>query len=272
MYHYFAIIIFIIVICISCSFVKVHLKNDIYDITKDGFVTNTSLLSPSQVSNIKNLWNNSQYKDIHNIIQNSPEISDFIHSVLPQDYVLLDYIMFLENSVLHTCHRDNNGSRFNTDIDESYTMIIYIDDMNECLDIVPGSHLKSDLGVYLFDKTQTWSCSPGHAILFNANLVHSGSLLSRPNNKRIQLKISRKQDIPKLLYYNNYHKLLNKSNTNSHISKVLQHGLSCQFPIVADLTQGQNKNYIQGNLSHTDKIFSNIMYSKDDYYVLDNAF
>jgi hypothetical protein len=241
------------------------------NLLSDGFDTQ-NILSKDNINIIQNLWDNKEYKQIHQIIQNDTTLDSFIHSHLSNDYILMDYIMFLENSVLHTCHRDNNSKRFNDDIHESFTIIIYIDEMDKCLDLIPGSHDRSDSGIYLYDKTKTWSCKSGDAILFNADLVHSGSLQSKYPNRRIQLKCTHKKDIEQLNFFSNYHKLLNKKNTNGHLSKVFQKHLSCQFPIVSDLTQGTNKNYINGELTDSDKLVSNILYSKPDYYSLEDAF
>ena len=217
-------------------------------------------------------WNNLEFRNIDSFIKNNSQIKNFISSVLPDEYDFMDYVMFLEKSVLHTCHRDNNASRFNPGTSKSYTMLVYIDNMDNCLDIVPGSHIISNLGMYNYDMTKTYKCKNGSIILFDANMVHSGSLDSNKTNRRIQFKIAHKDDFKKLAYFDKYHKIVDKPNSNYDWSKKLQKHLSCQFPYIADLTQGQNKTYIKGDLSFFDKLFSKILYSDPNYYQLQDVF
>ena len=212
------------------------------------------------------------YRDIFTLLNNNTQLNEWIHVNCGKKYNLMDYVMFLENSVLHTCHRDNNGDRFN-DIkpNKSYTMIIYIDDMQECLDVIPKSH-RHDVGIYAYDSTNTFLCNPGSIILFDANLIHSGSIFGKESNRRIQLKVSHDDDIEKLSFYQNYHKLMNKTNTNSFVSKAMQKHVTCQFPFVGDITQGNDKEYIKGNISPSSQKFSEVFYSDKNYYKLKDAF
>ena len=239
---------------------------------RDGYIVIDNILDIVQIKEIQNLWDNREFKAIDILVKNHPRVNEFLARVLPKEYGFMDYVMFLEKSVLHTCHRDNNASRFNTGISKSYTMLVYIDDMKNCLDVVPRSHKPINIGLYWYDMTQTYKCRPGSVILFDADLVHSGSLDSLDQNRRIQFKISHQDDFEKLSFFNDYHKVVDKPNTNSEWSKKIQKNLSCQFPYIADLTQGQNKGYIKGDLSLTDKIFSKLMYSDPNYYSLQDAY
>ncbi len=268
------VIIFIVITLVICCyqiFIKRETLNEFSNLDYHGYVVKNKIISDDILKKIRTHWDKLEYKEINDIIKNDKSIKKFIdENIKMSGYQLMDYIMFLENSVLHTCHRDNNSEYFN-DILPSYTIILYIDDMNRCLDVIPKSH-NDKLGVYLYDKTRTFVCKGGSIILFNASLVHSGSVDSDNNNRRIQLKVSHKGDLDKLSFYQKYYKILNKQNTNSDISKRVQKHFSCRFPIISDMTQGNDKNYISGNMSLITKIFSKLFYSDKDYYKLKDAF
>ena len=46
----------------------------------------------------------------------------------------------------------------------------------------------------------------GIMIIFDANLIHVGTLLDSDNNIRIQMKVTHKDDIEVLSYYQNFNK------------------------------------------------------------------
>lgn len=262
--------LFVILSCIFRNLnSKIAPKNPTLE--RDGY-TVANILDVETIHLIQNLWDNREFKKVNDLLLNDPGIRKFLSIKLPKEYEFMDYIMFLEKSVLHTCHRDNNASRFNTGTSKSYTMLVYIDNMNNCLDIVPGSHKLDNIGIYSYDMTKTYKCKPGSIILFDANMVHSGSLDSQTPNRRIQFKIAHKDDFQALTFFDKYHKIVDKPNNNGQWSKQLQKHLSCQFPWVADITQGQNKNYIKGDLSLMDRFFSKILYSDPNYYRLEDVF
>jgi hypothetical protein len=181
---------------------------------------------------------------------------------------------------VHTCHRDNNGDFFNQGQKyPSYTMLTYLEDMDECLGVIPGSHkVKNSFGINLTDKIRNLKCNKGDIIIFNANLIHVGILNpDKEDNLRIQMKISHKEDIDVLKYYENYNKVLNKSNNVPHLAKHIQKNFSCMFPILSDLTQKDNINSARGSdngaeISLAQKIFSYFFYSDSKFYDLPNAF
>ena len=62
--------------------------------------------------------------------------------IFGDDYVLINYIYMIENSSIHTYHRDYTSSRnYNNLLHPSYTMILYLDKDENELNIIPGSHL-----------------------------------------------------------------------------------------------------------------------------------
>ena len=104
----------------------------------------------------------------------------------------------------------------------SYTMILYIDAMEKCLDVIPRSN--------------------------NISYGYTGMNIYDATNTRI----------------------LDKHNTNSEFSKIIQKNLSCQFPIISDLTQDANKESvnIEKEPSILQKAYSYIFYSDADFYKL----
>lgn len=265
------LIVVTFVICLYQVVTKRNKLDEFSDLYNNGYVVKHNIISKDILNKIKDYWDRSEFKQINDIIKGDEEIQKFIkQNIKLSGYKFMDYIMFLENSVLHTCHRDNNSNHFNN-IKPSYTMILYIDDMDNCLDVIPNSH-KDRLGMYLYDKTNTFMCKGGSIILFDASLVHSGSVDSKEKNRRIQLKISHIDDLEKLSFYQNYNKILDKRNKNSDISKKIQKHFSCRFPIMSDITQGKDKDYIKGDISWSTGIFSKLFYSDNNYYKLKTAF
>lgn len=282
--NYIYLILFIIFIIILSFLLRVMLitsqngqyisRDDNMDIIKDGYFMFTNVLTQEEIDTIKTLWDNKDYSGIKNIVHSNKNLLENIKQQLGEDYMLMNYIWFIENSVVHTCHRDNNSHlfQFNKYPRRSYTMILYIDDMDKCLDVIPGSNNNGYgyLGMNLYDATNTVLCKPGDLLLFDANLVHSGSLETKKNNRRIQLKVTHKYDIEKISYYNNVNRILDKHNTNSEISKVLQKSISCQFPIISDMTQDVNKESvnIEKEPSMLQKMYSVVFYSDENFYRL----
>lgn len=265
------LIVLTIVICLYQIVTERNKLDEFSELYKNGYVVKHKIISKDIINKINDHWNKSEFKQINDIIKSDSGINRFIkENIKLSGYEFMDYIMFLENSVLHTCHRDNNSEYFNN-TKPSYTMILYIDDMENCLDVIPNSH-KDRLGMYLYDKTNTFVCNGGSIILFDASLVHSGSVDSKEKNRRIQLKISHRDDLDKLSFYQDYNKILDKKNNNSDISKRIQKHFSCRFPIISDMTQGKDKDYIKGDISWITGIFSKLFYSDKNFYKLKTAF
>lgn len=265
------IILFLCIVSVFQIFTKRDSLREFSNLQDDGYVIKHNIISDEILNTISRHWDRSEFIEIDNLIKNNQDIKRFVYNNIPsKEYEFMDYIMFLENTILHTCHRDNNSHHFNN-INRSYTVIIYIDDMKNCLDVIPKSQ-NNKLGLYLYDTTNTFLCKEGSVILFDSSLVHCGSMDSNRSNRRIQLKVSHKSDLENLSFYQNYHKIVNKYNTNSAISKRIQKHISCQFPIISDMTQGKDKSYISGNLSYLTQVFSKLFYSDKDFYKLQDAF
>ena len=150
--------------------------------------------------------------------------------------------------------------------------------MEKCLGVMPGSH--KDLytnSVNITDTVKNIICNKGDVIVFNANLIHVGTMNNREDNLRIQLKLTHRDDIQNISYYENFNKVLNQENSLSWSLRRTQKRLSCMFPIVSDFTQTENIRTARGSDNGVDiglpqQMFSYIFYGNKDFYNLPNAF
>ena len=97
------------------------------------------------------------------------------------------------------------------------------------------------------------------------------------NHLRCQMKISHRDDIPSLGYYQNFNKVLNQDNTLPEFLRHIQKRGSCAIPIISDLTQRENIRTARGSDNGVDigifqKTFSYLFYGNKDFYDLPNAF
>lgn len=243
----------------------------------DGAKVFKSAIPSDKVSRWRDLCRANKYKELKSEMHSDKHIQNVVQSVSPE-YVLQDYVWIIKKSAVHTCHRDNNGTFFNAGQKHpSYTMLVYLEDMDKCLGVVPGSHTSQYRDAVNLGGVEDIICSAGDIIVFNANLVHVGTFAERDDNLRIQMKITHPDDLKVLSYYQNFNKVLNKENTNPHFVRKIQKGLSCTFPIVSDLTQTDNIKSARGSVNGAEigmgqKLFSWAFYGNKDFYDLPNAF
>lgn len=172
--------IFILLSIVSRLFITKYLYQG--DIEDDGIVILKNILSDEDIKYCKYLIQLNEYKQLKHFLQQNKNVRHKLFGMLEKDYMFQDYIFVLKSSQIHTCHRDYNGTRFNTangQKHKSYTILFYLEPMNSCLDVINGSHKSnkfSSSGVYLTDITKHVICNPGDAILFDANLIHTGSI------------------------------------------------------------------------------------------------
>jgi len=153
-----------------------------------------------------------------------------------------------------------------------------MEDMDKCLGVIPESH--KDKNSYYFnfnDSIKNLLCKKGDVILFNANLVHVGTINKKDDNLRIQLKVTHKDDIPHIAYYQDYNKVLNQDNTLPLYLRKIQKNASCAFPGISNLTQSENIRTARGsdngiNIGISQQIFSYLFYGNKNFYNLPNAF
>jgi ectoine hydroxylase-related dioxygenase (phytanoyl-CoA dioxygenase family) len=228
----------------------------------------------------KTMCANKQYKELKAEMHSDQNLQKIVHSISAK-HEFQDYIWIIEKSAVHTCHRDNNGTFFNAGQKHpSYTMIVYLDQgmsQDKCLGVIPKSHKsKYANAVNVVDQVTDIRCATGDVIVFNANLIHVGTITARDDNLRVQMKISHPEDLNVLSYYQNFNKVLNKDNQNSKTVRQIQRHVSCSVPFVSDLTQTENIRTSQGTaggakISDAQKWFSYLFYGRTDFYDLPNA-
>ena len=252
------------------------LKN--YDLNKDGFFIYPSVLKNDEINKVTTYCKSGEYKKTKDYLLNHPGLNHIINSISP-DYVFQDYIWIIQKSSVHTCHRDNNGDFFNEGQKHpSYTMLVYLEDMDKCLGVIPESH--KDKYSYFFNLTGNLTnllCKKGDVILFNANLIHVGTLTEKHDNLRVQLKVTHKEDIEKIAYYQNFNKILNKDNELPFELRKAQRNISCMFPGISNLTQSENIRTSRGSdngvdIGYLQQLFSYIFYGDAEFYDLPNVF
>jgi len=247
------------------------------DLKKDGVCKIENVLSPSEICRLKQKCNDGDYKYIKEyLIQ---KLTPTITSVVGKGYIFQDYVWVIKKSTVHTCHRDNNGDFFNEGQKyPSYTLLVYLEDMKKCLGVVPESHkVKGSYGFNLFDPIENIICKPGDMILFNANLIHVGTLVDKNDNIRIQMKVSHEDDIETLSYYENFNKVLEKDSNIPKPIRQIQMAASCAVPFISDMTQDINKDSARGTvegakIGTAQKLFSYMFYGNSTFYDLPNAF
>lgn len=270
---YFLIVVFCLVIMIIIYilyFYNPKTGDRNYNLNADGLKIYKQFFSYSEISHMKQLCREEKYEILKRVLLNHPKLKKEIHgNFYPQgEYQLHDYIFIIKKSNIHTCHRDNNGSFYNKlQKYPSYTMIIYLENMKSCLSIIPTSH-KTPQNRWWWNITQNplenVLCDKGDIIIFDANTIHAGSLPIQPNNWRIQMKISHREDLRDTLsFYQNYNKMLDQDNNLSLEMNKFQQNVSCMFPVVSDLTQREHKKQARGT---DDKMLSFVLSGNNDFY------
>lgn len=245
-------------------------------ICDNGYFLIKKILDEDMINEIKDMSNKNNYSEIKIKIFENKKLKEFIKDNLGEKYVFQDYIWVIKKSFVHTCHRDNNSKYFNKgQKHRSYTMLIYLEDMQKCLSVVPLSHSNNNV-ILNFNPILDIYCNKGDAIIFDANLIHVGSFNKSENNLRLQFKISHVDDIDHLKYYQNFNKILNKEASTSRYLRYLQKNISCTLPIMSDISQTDNISSARGSskgvkISMGQKIFSYLFYGDKDYYDLPDA-
>lgn len=251
----------------------------IYNLKKDGVVIQKNVLNPQEIGDLKEKCEKGDYEYVKRSLLHNAALNSAIHKILGNDYQFQDYVWIIQKSVVHTCHRDNNGDFFNENQKHpSYTMLVYLEDMEKCLGVIPTSHKEEgSFGVNMTDHVVNLLCHKGDMILFNANLIHVGTINKKADHLRIQLKVTHKDDLKVLHYYQNFNKILNTENTIPQELQYIQKNISCMFPFVSDMTQGENINTARGSVEGADigifqQMFSYLFYGNSRFYDLPNAF
>ena len=255
------IIIWVILLSIILRLTSEKFAKRTARIHKNGFQV-LDCLNEGDINYLKSHWEAGESTEkIKRYLHTNQKVLEHIQKLLGPHYVFQDYILMIEKSKIHTCHRDNNSKLLNPkQKHHSYTIIFYLDDMERCLDVIDKSN-KSSNGLFLTDPTVSVRCKPGNAILFDASLIHSGSFNIRPNNKRIQMKLTHVEDLEAIDFFQNYNKTIDKDNTIPEVVTVAQKHLTCQVPILSDIVN----NSTDFPLSET---FSKFFYGDSGFYDL----
>jgi ectoine hydroxylase-related dioxygenase (phytanoyl-CoA dioxygenase family) len=281
---FFYIILFIVILFILFILYHLVFNKDVisskytsnnYDLNNDGLTLKKQLINKEEIDFIKNECNQENYKDVKEYLLNNTRLQKIIKREIGDSYVFQDYILVIKKSAVHTCHRDYNGDFFNDKQGyKSYTMLIYLEDMEKCLGVVPTSHKNpNSFHFNLTDPVVNVVCDKGDALIFDANLIHVGALNKKDDNLRIQLKITHKDDLEALSYYENYNKVLKEENHLPLFVRQGQRKLTCLFPGIADWTQKDNIDATKKESnSSLQQWFSYLFYGNKNFYNLKNAF
>ena len=271
------IIIFIFIIVIA-SLRTDRVTQKHYDLNKDGICLIKTSILETDIENIKSLCEKKDYKNAKKALLENPRLNEIIKEKAGKNYVFQDYIWIIKKSSVHTCHRDNNGDFFNENQRHpSYTMLVYFEEMEKCLGVIPESHkIPGSFGVNFTDPVVNIICNSGDAILFNANLIHVGTINNKNDNLRIQIKVSHKDDLDALSYYQDFNKIANVDNNIPKNILVIQKNISCMVPFFSDLTQDENIKTARGSSNGAEigifqRIFSFIFYGNSEFYDLPDA-
>lgn len=275
------LIYFLILLFFYSTFLQkdiVSTKKD-YHLEIDGLCILSKIFRENEIEYLRELCKRKEYKEMKSVLLNHKNLKTKCVEKTGPDYIFQDYIWIIQKSVVHTCHRDNNGDFFNEGQKHpSYTALVYLEPMEKCLGVIPKSHLKKDAFNYnITDQVVNLVCNPGDVIMFNANLIHVGAMNEKNDHLRCQLKFSHKDDIPILGYYENYNKVLNESNQLPRVVRHIQKRGSCAFPVLSNWTQSESVRTVRGSENGTEvgffqKIYSYLFYGNKDYYDLPNAF
>lgn len=250
-----------------------------YNLKEDGVCLYKNILDLSNVEIATQLCEQGEYKKVKEILLNNMNLISLKNATVGEEYTYQDYIWIIQKSTVHTCHRDNNGDFFNKGQKyPSYTMLVYLENMDKCLGVMRKSHNNLYANsVNITDTVENILCNKGDVIIFNANLVHVGTMNSRDNNLRIQLKLTHREDVPILQYYQDFNKVLNQDNKLPWALKRAQKRVTCMFPSLSNLTQQENIRTARGSDNGVDigvpqQVFSYLFYGNKDFYNLPNAF
>jgi len=234
-----------------------------FDLLEDGFQVHRGVLSPSEVESLKRMSN----KSVKDALMTHQGVLEVVKSLGP-GYEFQDYVFILKKSSIHTCHRDANGDLFNKgQMNPSYTMIVFLEGSDNCLEVAPGSHDGRKLNP---EGTVPVPCRAGDLFLFDANLVHAGAI--GPDRLRVQMKVTHRDDRDTIWYYENYNKVADHDNPLPDAIKGIHQKASCAFPFVADMVQDEVKKSYTGEVSDQQKAYSQFFYGNQDFYDLKDAF
>lgn len=237
------------------------------DMYNTGYMIVENIIDDDDIKYILELWESKKYHDIKLYFLRNNMLNKKIKGLLSDSYELIDYVYIIENSAIHTYHRDYTSSRVYNNLKyPSYTMILYFDDNNSGLNIIPGSH-DDNASIYLRDKSIKLNVNKGSAILFDADMLHAGSAINVDTKRHcIQFKIIHKDDIEKVLHLLNYYVLINRPNNKTNFLKSIETGFTKHIPIFMDTFNDPIKSSFVEEKTSLQKWISSLVFSNKDFY------
>ena len=257
-------VLFILFVLFVNQVYLIYKRNNIKD---PGYTVFENMLSKSDIEYILENWEMKNFKNIHDIFIGNSKVNWKIKEILGDSYDLIDYMYVIENSAIHTYHRDYTSSKQYNNIEyPSYTMILYLDENLNGLNVIPKSHI-DDAQFYTFDYSLKLNFKKGTSIIFDANLLHCGTAInSNIKRKCIQFKIIHKDDISKMPHLQKFHVLINKPNDKNTISKYIEMNFTKHVPIISDLFQSTIKSAFSEEKTFIQKFISKLVFSDSDFY------
>lgn len=235
------------------------------DKTNNGYIIVDNVLLDDDIRYINKCWDNLEYKRIVKFLLRYNRINDMIKTQLGEDYVLINYSYLIQNSSIHTYHRDYTSSKNYNNLEyPSYTMILYLDDSNVGLNLIPGSHIDKSL-IYMQNSSVKPNIRSGTIIVFDADILHAGTK-TNADRRCIQFKIIHKQDIDKLVNLNNYHVLIDKPNNKADTLAFFETFVTRHFPFIMDMNNQNIKTSFLDSRTPFQKFVSGIVFSDQEFY------
>jgi hypothetical protein len=235
----------------------------------NGYTIIPNFIPKNDVQEVIRDWDNKDYSSVKEYFLNpgkNIQIRNNINRLLGSDYELIDYVYFIENSAIHTYHRDLTSSKSHNNLQHpSYTMILYLDESDTGLNVVPGSHIDA-CGIYLIDKSKKLSFKAGTALIFDADLLHAGTASETVKRRVIQFKIIHKDDIVKMPHLQQFHVLIDKQNNKPLYIKHVETALTRHFPFAQDLFKETIKTSFDEEKTPTQELISSLIFSNKDFY------
>ena len=223
-------------------------RDENHSLTKDGFCLLKNVFDSSEVDYMANQTHdqsNASLNQLQTFIINNHKLLEMLKQQCKlKEYEFNDYIFAILGSQISTCHRDFNGTMFHDQLQHpTYTMVTYLHKMKSCMDVVPKSHVREYKNNYFIDNSRHVACEIGDVLLFNSNLIHTGSIINDDvSNPRIQMKLCHKDDRKHLEFLENYRRVLNDTPPMNIAKRISKH-YSCQVPIDYVNKDGVSKWY-----------------------------